>query len=210
MINHDNKFIFIHINRTGGTSVEYYFTGETETNFKHFFPLDWKKSFPEEWESYFKFSTVRNPWDKVVSQWRFDTSRWGNKHPSFNNFTHFVKYTQGFPLRPQLHALTEPEYINYNDITTRVESNIDYIMRFENLHQDFDVLCKKIGIKNSGLPHKYDSYLSTEDSPEIAPEVENGGIRRQKPYQEFYNDETRDIVARIYDIDIKYFGYTFD
>ena len=192
MINHDHKFIFIHNNRTGGTSVEYFFTQETEVANKHFFPLDWIKHFPKEWETYFKFSIVRNPWDKVLSQWALDKKRYGDKGFS-KTFKEFVKYPQGFPLRPQLHFLSDPKCVSYQDIVNYVESNIDYIMKFEALEQDFDKLCNKLGVLNAGLPHKYSST----------------SIRQKTPYQEYYDDETRDIVARIYDIDIKYFGYRF-
>ena len=191
MINHDYKFIFLHNNRTGGTSVEYFFTQEVEVNCKHFSPLDWIKNFPLEWKTYFKFSIVRNPWDKVVSQWALDKKRYGDKFPK--TFKEFVKYPQGFPLRPQLHFLSDPKCINHKDIINYVESNIDYIMRFESLQRDFEKLCNKLGESNTSLPHKYSS----------------ASIRKSVPYQEYYDEETRNIIARIYDIDIKYFGYNF-
>mgnify|MGYP003635292014 CR=1 FL=1 len=205
MINHDHKFIFIHCNRTGGTSVEHFFTGETETTHKHWFPYDWKKHYPHEWKTYFKFTTVRNPWDKVLSQWAIDKKWWGDvlphNHPDrrgsgyHKEFKEFVKYGQakGFPLRPQLWDLSEPHCISKKDIINYVEEKIDHIMRFENLTENFHDLCGKLGIEDSGLPHKYDSKE----------------VRKNIPYQEFYDDETRDIIARIYDIDIKYFGYSF-
>ena len=53
MINHAHKFIFIHCNRTGGTSVEYFFTKETETAHKHWFPLQWKEGFSRGMENLF-------------------------------------------------------------------------------------------------------------------------------------------------------------
>lgn len=191
MINHEHKFIFIHCNRTGGTSVEHFFTQETEVAHKHFFPLDWVKHFPAEWKTYFKFTSVRNPWDKVVSQWALDKKRYGDKFPK--SFKEFVKYPQGFPLRPQLHFLSDPKFVAYKDIVNYVEDTIDYIMKFECLEQDFDKLCVKLGVPNTGLSHKYSSTT----------------VRKKIPYQEFYDDETRNIVARIYDIDIQYFNYEF-
>ena len=206
MINREHKFIFIHCNRTGGTSVEYFFTHETETACKHWFPTQWKESFPEEWKTYFKFTTVRNPWDKVLSQWAIDKKWWGNVlpdgHPELRGrgyqkeFKEFVKYGQplGFPLRPQLWYLSEPNCVEYEDIINYVETNINYIMRFENLQEDFASVCGRFGIEDPQLPVKYHSKE----------------VRKKIPYQEFYDQETRDIVGRIYNIDIKYFGYTFD
>lgn len=192
MINHEHKFIFLHLARTGGTSIEYFFTKETEVKNKHFFPLDWQKHYPLEWREYFKFSVVRNPWDRVVSQWAIDKKWYGNKFQK--TFKEFVKYPQGFPLRPQLWFLSDPACIDYGDIVNYVENNVNYLMRYENLHEDFNALCSHLNIPDSGLPHKYDSQ----------------SIRKGVPYQEYYDEETRNMVARIYNIDIKYFGYSFD
>ena len=191
MINHDHKFIFVHIPKTGGTSIEYFFTKETEVNYKHFSPLDWQKHFPKEWSNYFKFSSVRNPWDKVVSQWAMQSQRHGKEN--FKSFKEFVKYTTGFPLRPQLWYLSDPKHTSHKDIIDYVESNINFIIRFENLQADFNKLCAKVGVNAAALPHKYDSTA----------------IRKGRPYQEYYDTEIKDIISRIYNIDIEYFQYEF-
>ena len=66
---------------------------------------------------------------------------------------------------------------------------IDEIVRFENLQKDFDRVCNKIGIPLQKIPHKN----KTE----------------HKPYWEYYNDETREIVAKKFEEDINAFGYEF-
>ncbi len=67
---------------------------------------------------------------------------------------------------------------------------IDFIGRFENLEEDFQYICEKIGLSNIKLPHE--------------------NITRHKHYTKYYNNETREIVAEIYAKDIKNFGYNFD
>jgi len=68
-------------------------------------------------------------------------------------------------------------------------STIDFIGRFENLQQDYDVVCDKIGMPSK----KLQVFNSTP----------------HKHYTEYYNDETVGIVAELYSKDIEYFGYKF-
>jgi len=65
MISHEHKCIFIHIPHTGGSSIEVALVGknwiDVDQKTKH---LDWKEAkalYSEYWDSYFKFSVVRNP-----------------------------------------------------------------------------------------------------------------------------------------------------
>jgi hypothetical protein len=66
---------------------------------------------------------------------------------------------------------------------------VDYIGKYENLQDDFDEICRQIGI-NASLTHKNKS--------------------KHKDYREYYNDYTRNLIEEAFKEDIEMFGYSFD
>jgi hypothetical protein len=67
---------------------------------------------------------------------------------------------------------------------------VDFIGRFESLQKDFNFVCGQLNILNSALPHRNKS-------------------RNRKHYSEYYDLESREFVANLYQKDIKLFNYTF-
>ena len=64
-----------------------------------------------------------------------------------------------------------------------------YIIRFENLQQDFNFVCGKLSIEKIKLPHKNKT--------------------KHKHYTEYFDDETKATVAERYLDDIQYMNYKF-
>ena len=69
MILEDKKIIFVHAPRTSGTSIEKSVLngGMVPDHQKHLRASFFKSALGDEWNKYFKFTIVRNPWDRVVS-----------------------------------------------------------------------------------------------------------------------------------------------
>ena len=82
MISFDKKFIFVHINKTAGTSIEKALSNygvrkleensdlELELTYKqsqHFNTEEYKKHLGDGYDDYYKFTIIRNPFDRVVS-----------------------------------------------------------------------------------------------------------------------------------------------
>ena len=186
MINHENKFIFIHINKCGGTTIDELFTGKFQGHKKAF---EYKKSNPTDFNKYFKFTFVRNPWGRVVSFYHYQIKRGWDYYPFDETipFKEFVKnWLKKMPGQTKLN--THPCYDWISDEND--DLLIDYIGKIENMQQDFDTICEKIGIPHQKLPQKNKT--------------------NHKHYTEYYDDETREIVAKKYAKDIEYFGYEFE
>lgn len=190
MISHKHQYIFIHIPKCGGTSVEsclLNFEGVKRPKRLSLLPQKTKDeyhlnsgvkghAFLKEIdltlkEKYFAFTFVRNPFDKIVSEYLWD--------PQFNNLT-FVKFLQTQAKWQIRHSNTQYEFI---------DEHIDFIGKFENLQQDFNVACDQIGIQQQDLPHRNKT--------------------KRKHYTQYYNNETRKIVAELHAKDLEYFGYKF-
>ncbi len=105
LISHTYKFIFVHIQKTGGSSIEYVLRQFDPTALREIpherDPQNWLKGrhvFARQirdyvglkvWNSYFKFAFVRNPWDRLVSWYNMIKLR-GDKKITPNNFWRYV------------------------------------------------------------------------------------------------------------------------
>ena len=92
-----------------------------------------------EWNSYFKFSFVRNPWERVKEIY------FNREWPGVNTFNEFCQYLEVF--LPEIGA-------GRNQINILAGGNdLDFIGRYENLREDFMKVCDKIGLIH-GMPLK--------------------------------------------------------
>jgi len=185
MISHKNKLIFIHCPKCGGESIEYAIFGKIDKNFlgdpyegspeKHWGYQDYVAKYsPDTCKEYFVFTFIRNPWDRAISRIMYRNKRLNR------------------PMGISLELLREECCINRplcEDLFFNETCAVNFIGRFENLQQDFNIVCDKIGILRKQLPHENKT--------------------KHKHYTEYYDDETRQIVAEKYARDIEYFGYKF-
>jgi hypothetical protein len=210
-ISHKHKFIYFSIPKTGSVSIRHKLTpfsdieseptgpyshhGDASTLKEHFKEKGW------DWNTYFKFAFVRNPWDILVSYYFYQKKKvadWSASNPAAeedaNTFKIWKHTIQTYPTFDKYvkHGgwLKLAGRLQYDWISNEYGKKIvDYVGRLENIQKDFDKVCDKIGIPRQKLG------------------VSNKS--EHKHYTELYDDETREIVAEKYAKDIEYFGYKF-
>ena len=138
------------------------------------------------------FTVVRNPWDRMVSGWAHHP-KWKKEVGSFSNFVHLAKK-----------EVFENNNPNWLDGYVRVQSDFIrgyeekiYVLRFEDLQEDFNALTVEIDQLSEidpQLPRTSGRMHSTGTGPE---------------YHSHYNDELMNIVKQLYNEDIEKFGYRF-
>lgn len=179
-------FIFIHIPRTGGSAITKALRPyEKSFSFDNHVPANMtmnRVSLPVFFES-FTFSIVRNPFDRLVSLYRYikrDTSH--HLHKDIIKYTHFREFILNLPGQQNCLRDTQSSYL----LDTHEESLVNYIMRFETIEEDFQTVCRKIDVK-----------------------VKLGAKPKIPDYKEWYEDDMKVIVERVFEKDFERFDYEF-
>jgi hypothetical protein len=211
------NFLFVHIAKTGGTSVRdslnrYKWTDPyripqylcsrmsalTGHRIGAKFPRHAKviaarEMLPRDlYDRLFKFAFVRNPWDLQVSSWHHLRRERPHLVAHLDGFEDFLRWKLDPARPPQYHAdmSIEPQIEYVIDLEGRII--VDFIGRYETLATDFAEACQRIGI---ACPVLKQARQATD---------------RQKDYRHYYTDSTAERVARHYQRDIDQFGYRFD
>jgi len=157
----------------------------------------------QKFSDFFKFSFVRNPWKRILSEYRY---RNYFHHRSFKDFVLNKMPRPGFDDKYR-HVM--PQYDMLHDKDGRLL--VDFLGRFETLQQDFDRVCESLGLENSQLPHRNPSDKKSRDlKRRFRNRLFMNGENRHHGLNDFYDDETREAVADHYRIDIETFGYQFN
>ena len=202
IINHKYRFLFIHIHKTAGTSITNTLNKLEGTEHLHHSHSMINVLDINKYQNHFKFCFVRNPWGRLVSWYNMMIQK--KIHNDFskyllensNTFSEFLDLTdiimENNPREINRYS-TYPKSIGFNqlDYVSDNKGNVlvDFIGRFENLNEDYDKIIEKIGVKDLPLPHlnKFE----------------------YKDYRTYYTDKDIEKVYKMYEKDIKYFGYKF-
>ena len=191
MISHnDPKFVFLHLPKNAGSSVtkalaRHIGVQREELRYgqnKFIYARNLHK-FIDDPESYFIFSVIRNPWDRVVSYFHYLQQI---RQPPYNldknvKFADWVKGKGFRGLQTQMSQLSDVFPCN-------VSTKVNYVARLENLTEEWQAICDGMGIECELMHDKKSKH---------------------RDYTEYYDDETKDIIYRNYKDDVDCLAYYF-
>ncbi len=156
----------------------------------------------QEFSSFYKFSFVRNPWARLVSEYRY------RNFLTHKCFKDFVMNKLPAPGRDDKYRHIMPQTEMLYDMDGNLL--VDFVGKFEHLQRDFGQVCERLGFEKSNLSHV---YSSDKKSRELKRKIRNflyrNGESALRSYVDFYDTETREFVADLYRADIEMFGYSF-
>jgi hypothetical protein len=201
MISFQKRFLFVHIPKTAGNSIQSVLRDYSEDQLiarrkeqdgierfglrnpkykirKHSTLSEYRDALgAEQFRNLYKFTCVRNPWDRMVSYYFTPT-----QNPETWNRRKF----RGIISK----AVSVADYVRLNDDEEDPFVNVDYIMRFENLAADFRAVCGLLDISPPALPQYNRS--------------------NREHYSKYYDDELRELVRTRFAAEIERFGYAFE
>ena len=198
MINHEHKFLFLHLPKTGGTSINKFFNDKFDNNERDFghpylseYIYDKKTDRYTNLKNYFKFTIIRNPYDRLISAFFY--------MKEYSNFPFDISFRKKWKLEDdtfesfvieKLPIILSDKDIRPRHFKPQIEfgtTDLDYIGSFITMQDDMKIICDKIGIESQDLPH-----INSSD---------------HKRYDEYYKKELLDIVKTLYINDFKNYNH---
>jgi len=195
-----HQCIFVHIPRTAGVSICQMLFGNLAGGHTKVsrYQLVFSKA---EYDRYFKFTIVRNPWDRIFSAYHFLRAggmnmfdqRWSERHlKSYGDFNDFVINGLGQSGIPS-YIHFQPQFL-FLWVPYSPSIGVDFVGYFETLQTDFAFVRQRLSLSEDAV------LQHTNQSQSI----------RKQHYTEAYTPEMREIVGNLYRYDIDIFGYRFD
>jgi len=207
LISLSKKFVFVHVQKTAGTSIravlqEHAVTPRRSLLNKTLTRLRLRRDIrnfylrphasirqiqgiipAEELAQMFTFAFVRNPWDRLVSWYSFMVQTPDHRRhrlvTRLGSFEAFLRFEVKRDKSSQYRMLSGADGMLL----------VDFVGRFENLRNDFDIVLNRLG---------------------ISAELPRTKVSKHAPYQSFYTPETAALVERHWHDDVSHFGYSFE
>lgn len=201
MISTSYKCIFVMISKVASTSIRTAFYEKRKPLENGYFDGEhntigyYREKYPQEFEHYFKFAFVRNPWDRIHSQYLYQRYTRQSEFANCSFLEWLLKCedhlqrgdTFPFSRNREIFVYHMTDQLGWVTLDGGVA--VDFIGRYETLEADFVRVCEWLDADITLQKHN----------------VSN----RQSSYVSAYCDRGIELVARWHSKDIDYFGYQF-
>jgi len=211
-LSHKKKFVWYRVPKVGSRTILYFLQKNKCIDFG--FPPSNKPEEKEQgysvkyntlWDNYFQFAFVRNPFSRLLSAY-LDKVQNTSNIPFYDQFRglsfgHFLKKLCQLDFDK-----VQPDNLSYNLIDKHIVpqnliiplEKLSFIGKLESFETDLKLVCEKIE-----LDYNFDYTVGKSlNSKKL-------NTTKHKHYTEYYNNETRQIVADKYAKDIECFDYKF-
>jgi hypothetical protein len=209
ILSHQKKFIYFHVYKVAGMSIRaalqpYHDLSNRDFNWYQNIKFDLGQRFrflsgwaldhikakqakkflaPEVFNNYYKFTFVRNPWDWQVSLYHFMLQY--PRHPQHKLVSGLKTFDDYIEWRVNEDLELQRDFV-YDEDGNKI---VDYVGKFENLQEDFNVILGNLSLEPVQLP-----FINRS---------------KHKHYKEYYNDKTRNLIGSAFRKDIEDFKYEF-
>lgn len=188
VLSHEHGVVFVHVRKAAGTSIKralsvpapwdsYLQDGTADSNWPAFAERD----------RYVVFAVVRNPWDRFVSAWHY---LYAYRYRSIDDVLNDLPQPDGD--RQERH---DYRHLTRQQTDLLIDGDgrwaIDRVLRFERLQEDFDSLCRDLGIHPIQLGHVQRT------------------AGRSPGYRDLFSPEALETFAKHYERDVHLLGYDF-
>ena len=165
--------------------VKSYYRNRLSLNPPHPTAKEASKYFAYEWKNYFRFAFVRNPYERVVSDYLWRMRITGSK-------ISFLDYLNLLASKNHMTGIIHPMATNnFEMISIDGSIDIDFVGRYEKLEEDFLTVTDRIGLRNLRLGHRQ----------KVNPQKEDYGV--------FYGKQEIEVVSELFSDEISAFGYNY-
>jgi len=230
-ISHAENIIFIHIPKTGGGSIEKSLgifgednNGSLNPNLnilygkknnkllQHLTISEIKAIKDKEYKTYKKITFVRNPFDKLLSEYFWRIQLYGKNKIDFKYFlmeeviprkNKINTYVKNFYKDEKIISSMDIHYMEqYKFLINNNNLDVDSIGKFEDFESDFKKLFNKklLNYKINKSKVDYFYYFSKKFLPKFI---------KKRLYRKFYDNDSRKLVEQEYKKDLDLFNYNF-
>lgn len=206
MISHSHQWVFVPINRTASSSMQVvlekscdiFGVNKQGESLKHETILEAKRRLSEDqFNRYFKFTVVRNPWDRIISIYLYTpvdriTAKQGyTRQDQYEKLSPFLSSSfSGIHFYKWLRNISTNKSKFLAPCSFWLRGKIDFIGRYEQLDKAWGYISNHIGLSKESLSQLLRNKNRTH-------------------YRDYYDQVTKHLVAEIFAEDIDQWGYEF-